>query len=188
MEFGSIVTRCTAAVLLLSIFVILKNILQNYHKHEIGVAVTTEKSLTGVDFPAISICSWHFDFQRLRDDLGFPQNPLSPQKYSWRHNPAIAYEYVDLGLLNMSHFLHTYYIMPNQLFVNSKAQNLKNIFGCKVSNVLCEVFTHDLTYWSDEVDIAKEIHVSKYTQLQMAWKTTLNDAECSCIVQCLTFC
>ncbi len=149
-----------SASVLLAVFVssVLSR-LATFHKHEIGVSVTRTDSFDDIEFPAISVCTWHFDFQRLRDDLGFPRNPFQPQGYSWRREPAIAYEYVDLGYLNMSHFLHNYYPMLDQLFVNSKTQNLKYFFGCKVGDILCEVRPEDLTHWSGETNGTMEIEV-----------------------------
>ena len=159
MNCERIITRLVAATLMFVLLVILNNILEKYNKHEVGVSVTSEKFQSGIEFPAISICTWHFDFQRLRDDLGFPRNPFQPHGYSWRREAGIVYEYVDVGYLNMSNFLHNYYPMLDQMFVNSKTQNLKYFFWCKVGDILCEVRPEDLTHWSGETNGTMEIEV-----------------------------
>ena len=45
------------------------------------------------------------------------------------------------------------------MFVNSKTQNLKYFFWCKVGDILCEVRPEDLTHWSGETNGTMEIEV-----------------------------
>ncbi len=159
MSVSSKATKLSALALFLSMAVILKGRLEYYRQHQVGVTVTKEIS-EAIPFPAVSVCTRHYDIQGIHDDIGIPRHPFRPQALSWRSDPAIAYGYVGQGRLNFSHFLHTYYTMPSRLFFDSRVSHTDFIIGCMVGGALCEVSNEDLTQWSGETNGTMEINVS----------------------------
>ncbi len=151
----------TATALLIVLLVSLRNRLEMFHRHEIGVTVTKVDHHEDIPFPAVSVCLWHYDFQRLKDDLGIPQNPFAPTKSPWMSAPGLAYKMLgsERGEMNISHFLHTYYVMVDELFIPPYYLYK----GCTVGGYLCDVKRGAGPKWSSQPNSSVEAEVGTST-------------------------
>lgn len=159
--FRNILLAFTATSLLVVLVVSLWNRLRTYRRHDIGVTVTMEENYGDIPFPAVSVCLSHYDFPRLKDDLGFPRNPFTQRASPWMNDPTMAYDKLEYGVtpINVTDFLHTYYVMVDELFIKSSYLYQ----GCKVGGSLCDVKKGSAPPWPNQQDATVEVEVQSLT-------------------------
>jgi len=147
-----LVLSCTAAVCLAMLGRAGRNMLQRYHQHDVGVAVTSQDSEENMPFPAFTICSSYFDFGKLRSDYTFRPTFFFGGSSKLTNNAANAYQFLSDRFvvdINTTTFLWKYYLTLDKIFLDPRKYRTR--VGCRVGGARCEPPT-ELPAWPVQDD------------------------------------